>query len=172
MPIVRSLVVLLALASPAFAQDGANDAADAGVAAQAFRVYVEGVSKKGGRPDLSRPEVAALLGRVFNLDALAALPPTQASDVNWLLDWTGAANATHKLFAFYGAKPGPQPDLAAVTHNMSEYEDQYAVAVSFMIRATARDAVALRLFMAELLAAVGSGPRPRTARRPREMSTG
>src|SRR5947209_18932350 len=110
MPIVRILLVLLALASPAFAQDGARDAADAREAAQAFRVYAEGVTKKAARPDLTRPEVAALLGRVFNLDGLAAPPPAQASDMNWLMDWTDAANATHKLFTFYGAKPGPQPD--------------------------------------------------------------
>ena len=67
MPIVRILLVLLALASPALAQDGARDAAAAGEAAQAFRVYVEGVTKEGGRPELTRPEVAALLDRVFDL---------------------------------------------------------------------------------------------------------
>ena len=61
MPIVRILLVLLALASPALAQDGAHDAAAAREAAQAFRVYVEGVTKTNGRPDLTRPEVAALL---------------------------------------------------------------------------------------------------------------
>jgi hypothetical protein len=87
MPIVRILLVLLALASPALAQDGARDAAAAREAAQAFRVYVEGVTKMGGRPDLTRPEVAALLGRVFDLGALNALPPAQASDIPWLLDW-------------------------------------------------------------------------------------
>jgi hypothetical protein len=150
MPIVRILLVLLALASPAFAQDGARDAADAREAAQAFRVYVEGVTKKGGRPDLTRPEVAALLGRVFNLDALAALPPAQASDMNWLMDWTDAANATHKLFFLYGSKPGPQPDLAALQRNMTEYGDQYAVAISFMIRGMAREAIAGQLFWADL----------------------
>jgi hypothetical protein len=53
MPIVRILLVHLALASPALAQDGARDAAAAREAAQAFRVYVEGVTKKGGRPDLT-----------------------------------------------------------------------------------------------------------------------
>ena len=77
MPIVRILLVLLALASPTLAQDGARDAAAARTAEQAFRVYVEGVTKKGGRPDLTRPEVAALLGRVFDLGALNALPPAQ-----------------------------------------------------------------------------------------------
>src|ERR1700722_1484058 len=142
MPIVRILLLLLAFASPALAQDGARDAAAAREAAQAFRVYVEGVTKTGGRPDLTRPEVAALLGRIFDLGALNALPPAQANDLPWLLDWMDAANATNKLFTRYGSKPGPQPDLAAIQRNMSEYEDQYAAAMDFMIRGQAREAVA------------------------------
>jgi len=150
MPIVRILLVLLALASPALAQDGARDAAAAREAAQAFHVYVEGVTKKGGRPDLTRPEVAALLRRIFDLDALNALPPAQASDLDWLPDWMDAANATNKLFTRYGSKPGPQPDLAAIQRNMTEYEDQYAVAMNFMIRGLAREAVSSKLFMAGL----------------------
>jgi hypothetical protein len=150
MPTVRILLVLLALASPALAQDGARDAAAAGEAAQTFRVYVEGVTKEGGRPDLTRPEVAALLDRVFDLDALNALPPAQASDLPWLLDWMDAANATNKLFTRYGSKPGPQPDLAAIQRNMSEYEDQYAAAMNFMIRGLAREAASSKLFMASL----------------------
>ena len=134
MPIVRILLVLLALVSPALAQDGARNAASAREAAQAFRVYVEGVTKKGGRPELTRPEVAALLGRVFDLGALNALPPAQGSDISWLLDWMEAANAVNKLFTRYGSKPGPQPDLEALQRNMTEYEDQYAAAMNFMIR--------------------------------------
>ncbi|GLR89045.1 hypothetical protein GCM10007857_57580 [Bradyrhizobium iriomotense] len=143
-------MVLFALASPAFAQDGARDAAAAREAAQAFRVYVDGVTKKGERPDLTRPEVAAMLGRVFDLDAFNALPPAQASDMSWLMEWTDAANATHKLFTLYGLKPGPQPDFAALQRNMTEYGDQYAMAMSFMIRGMAREAVAGQLFWADL----------------------
>jgi len=150
MPIVRIFLILLALACPALAQDGARNAAAAREAAQAFRVYVEGVAKKGGRPDLTRPEVAVLLGRVFDLGALNALPSAQASDISWLLDWTDAANATAKLFTRYGSKPGPQPDLEALQRNMTEYEDQYAAAMNFMIRGQARQAVTSKLFMAEL----------------------
>jgi hypothetical protein len=150
MLIVRILLVLLALASPALAQGGARDAAAAREAAQAFRVYVEGVTKTGGRPDLARPEVAALLGRVFDLDALNALPPAQASDILWLLDWMEAANATNKLFTRYGSRPGPQPDLEAIQRNMAEYEDQYAAAMNFLIRGQAREAVSSKLFMADL----------------------
>ena len=150
MPIVRILLVLLALASPALAQDGARDAAAAREAAQAFRVYVERVTKTGGRPDLTRPDVAALLGRVFDLDALNALPPALASDLPALLDWMDAANATNKLFILYGTKPGLQPDLAAIQRNMTEYEDQYAAAINFQIRGQAREAVASTMFMAGL----------------------
>ena len=150
MPIVRILLLLLAFASPALAQDGARDAAAAREAAQAFRVYVEGVTKKGGRPDLNRPEVAALLGRVYDLGALNALPPAQGSDLPWLLDWIEAANATNKLLMFHGAKPGPQPDLAAIQRNMTEYEDQYAATMNFLIRGLAREAISSRMFMAGL----------------------
>ena len=96
MPVVRILLVLLALASPALAQDGARDAAAAREAAQAFRVYVEGVAKKGGRPDLTRPEVAAQFGRVFDLDALNALPPAQASDIpGCSTGWTPPTRSTN-----------------------------------------------------------------------------
>jgi hypothetical protein len=154
MPIIRILLILLTLATPALAQDGAQagarDAAAAREAAQAFQVYVEGVTKKGGRPDLTRPEVTALLGRVFDLGALNALPPAQASDVPWLIDWIEAANAANKLLLLYGAKPGPQPDLAAIQRNMTEYEDQYAAAMNFLIRSQARQAVSIRMFMAGL----------------------
>ena len=150
MPIVRILLILLALASPALAQDGARDAAAAREAAQDFRVYIEGVTKKGGRPDLTRPEVAAMLGRAFDLDALNALPPAQASDVPWLLDWMEAANTVNKLFTRYGSKPGPQPDLAAIQLNMIDYEDQYAAAMNFLIRGQAREAISIKMFWADL----------------------
>ncbi len=150
MPIVRTLLLLVALASPALAHDGASDAAAAKEAAQALRVYAEGVAKQGGRPDWARPDVAALLGRVFDLDALAALPPAQANDVSWLLDWMEAANSTNKRIMFYGAKPGLDPDWAALQRNMTEYEDQYAAAVNFLIRFHAREAISLNLFWASL----------------------
>ncbi|WP_234684882.1 hypothetical protein [Bradyrhizobium monzae] len=150
MPIVRILLVLLALVSPALAQDGARDTAAAVDAAKAFKVYVDGVAKKSGRPDMTRPDIAALLGHVFDVDALAALPPAQASDMNWLSDWMDAAQATHKIIIFYGSKPGPQPDFTALARNMTEYGDQYAAAMNFMIRGMAREATTSKLFRASL----------------------
>jgi hypothetical protein len=150
MPLVRIFLLLVALATPALAQDGVRDAATAREAAQAFKVYVERAMKKSERPDLTRPDVAALLGRVFDLDALNALPPAQASDLDWLIDWIEAANAVNKLFTRYGSKPGPQPDLAAIQLNMIEYEDQYAAAMNFLIRSQAREAVSIKMFWAGL----------------------
>ena len=146
MLVVKILLVLLALTSPALAQDGARDAAAAREAAQAFRVYVEGVAKKGERPDLTRLEVAALLGHIFDLDALNALPSAQGSDLPWLLDWMEAANTANKLITRYGSKPGPGPDLPAIERNMAEYEDQIAAALNFLIRGQAREAVSTNLF--------------------------
>jgi hypothetical protein len=163
-PIVRILLLVLALASPALAQDGARDAAAAGEAAQAFRAYVEGVAKTGGRPDLTRPEVAALLDHIFDLDALNALPPTQASDLPWLLDWIEAANTANKLITRYGSKPGPGPDLPAIERNMAEYEDQYTAALNFLIRGQAREAVSSNLFWE------GLAPEQRTPVRERGLT--
>lgn len=150
MPIVRILLVLLALATPAMAHDGVRDAAVAREAAHAFKLYIDEVTQEGGRPDLKRPAVASMLGRIFDLDAFNALPPAQASDMTWLMEWGQAANATSKLFTLYGSKPGPQPDLEALQRNMTEYGDEYAVAVNFMIRALAREAVSAQLFRATL----------------------
>ena len=91
-----------------------------------------------------------MLGRVFDLGALNALLPAQASDREWLVEWHEAANATEELILYYGAKPGPQPDREAIRRNMTEYEDQYAAAISFLIRFNAREAVSTGMLMAGL----------------------
>src|SRR5262252_6772717 len=79
--IVRTLLVLLALASPALAQDEPREAAPA------------------------------------RDDAQAALPPAQANDLPWLLEWEKAANDTNKLIILFGSKPGAEPDWAAIQRN-------------------------------------------------------
>lgn len=147
---LRILFVFLALVSPAWAQDGVRDAAAAREAVQAFQTYLEGVAKKNERPDLNRPEITVLLGRIFDLDALNALPAAQSSDLEWLMDWMQAANTANKLITRYGSKPGPQPDLAALQLNLIEYEDQYTAAMNFLIRGQAREAIAMKMFMAGL----------------------
>lgn len=45
---------------------------------------VEGMTKQRGRPDLTRPKIAALLGRIFDVGALNELPPRRrAIEIGW-----------------------------------------------------------------------------------------
>ncbi len=146
MPILRSLLLLLALLSPAFGQDGPQGAAGAKEAAQALQVYLDGVAKDGGRPDYTKPPASDLFHRVFDLAQVSALPPPTAADVGWLIQWFSAASLANKQIIYFGTKPGPDPDEMAVLRNLKQYENQYAEAMNFMIRVAAREATALSLF--------------------------
>jgi hypothetical protein len=150
MPFLRSLLILLALVSSAFCQDGPRDAASAKDAAEALAAYLDGVLKSGGRPDYTKPPIPDLLHRVFNMEGLAALPPPKPSDLAWLLDWTGAANRTNLLMMLFGLKPGENLDQAAVLRNQAECEDQCAASLNFMIYLTAIETPAMNEFMAQL----------------------
>jgi hypothetical protein len=146
MLILRSLLLLIALLSPAFAQDGPQGAAGAKEAAQALQVYLDGVAKEGGRPDYTRAPASELFQKVFDLAQLSALPPSTAADVGWLIQWFTAASLANKQIVYFGTKPGPDPDEMAVLRNLKEYESQYAQAMNFMIRVAARESSALSLF--------------------------
>jgi hypothetical protein len=150
MPILRSLMLLAVLFTPALGQDGSRTAASAADAAQALQLYLDRVSESGQRPDYTKPPAADLFRQVFDLEQLTALPPPKASDMPWVLDWFDAVKETYKRIMFFGAKPGPDPDLAAIGHNLEEYEDQYAAAMSFMLRLMAREATTAFLFMDQL----------------------
>ena len=150
MRIVRSLLLLLALGSPALAHDGPRHAAAARDAAQAFQRYIEDIAKTGGRPDLTRPDVAKLLGQMLNLDALMALPAPQASDIPWTSEWIEASNVISSTILTYGAGPRSKLDAAAVQRNLTEYEDQYAAAMNFEIRLYAHQLAAFNLALARL----------------------
>jgi hypothetical protein len=146
MPILRSLLLLVALLSPAFGQDGPQGAAGAKDAVQALQAYLDGVAKDGGRPDYTKPPASDLFEKVFNLAQLSALPPPTAADVGWLVQWFTAASLANKQIIYFGTKPGPNPDEMIVLRNLKEYESQYAQAMNFMIRVAARESSALSLF--------------------------
>jgi hypothetical protein len=136
--LLAALPALLALASFAYAQDGPRDAATAQDAAQALGLYLDTVAKSGGRPDYTKPPASDLFGHVFDLDALAALPPAEASDLNWLLAWGGAVDRSYKDIILFGLHPEQGLDPAALRRNMAQYEDQYAAAMNFMLRIQTR----------------------------------
>jgi hypothetical protein len=147
---LRSLPLLLALLTPAFAQEGAQNTASAKDAAQALQVYIEGVAKSGGRPDYTKPPASDLVHRVFDLAGLAALPSPRSSDMSWLIEWGDVANRANKSIILFGLKPGPDLDQTALLRNLTEYEDQYATGMDFMIRLFAREAITVPLFMNQL----------------------
>jgi hypothetical protein len=149
-PFLRSLLVLLALVSPALSQDGPSDAATAQNAAQAFGVYLDGVLKSGGEPNFTKPPAADLFRHIFDVAALKALPPAKAGDISWLLQWGAAVDQSYRRIILYGLQPGQPVDQLVMRRNMGEYEDQCAAALSFLLRFEARQATTLTLFLDQL----------------------
>jgi hypothetical protein len=149
-PFLRSLLLLLALVSPAFSQDGPRDAATAQDAGQAFGIYLDGVLKSGGEPDFTKPPAADLFRHIFDVAALKALPPATADDLPWLMQWAAPVDQSYKRIILFGVKPGQGPDELVLRRNMAEYEDQCAMAMTFLIRFAAREATTLTLFLDRL----------------------
>jgi len=149
-PFLRSLLLLLALVSPAFSQDGPRDAATAQDAGQAFGIYLDGVLKSGGEPDFTKPPAAELLRHIFDVAALKALPPAKADDIPWLLQWAAAVDQSYTRIILFGVKPGQAPTELVLRRNMAEYEDQCAMAMNFLIRFAARQATTLTMFLDRL----------------------
>jgi hypothetical protein len=149
-PFFRTLLLLLALLSPAFAQDGPGLAAGAKQSAHALDLYIDAVAKAGGRPAYHAPPASALLQKVFDVDRLAALPATQSSDIGWLRDWSDATFRAHDKILLFGVETTPTLDQTALQRNLTEFEDQLAAAMNFQIRLQARLATATSLFWDQL----------------------
>ena len=68
----------------------------------------------------------------------------------WVLDWFDAVKETNKRIMFFGTKFSPDFDQVVLGHNLEEYEDQYAAAMTFELRLLARQAATSFLFMDQL----------------------
>ncbi|MGA8494312.1 MAG: hypothetical protein WB764_02440 [Xanthobacteraceae bacterium] len=150
MSFLRSILLLLAFVSPAFSQDGPSDATVAQNAAQAFGIYLDGVLKSGGQPNFTKPPAADLFRHIFDVAALNALPPAKADDIRWLLQWGAAVDQSYKRIILFGLQPSQPVDQLVMRRNMSEYQDQCATAMGFLIRFEARQATTLTLFLDQL----------------------
>lgn len=144
------LLLSFLLVSPARSQDGQHDAAAAQDAAQALGLYLDGVMQSGGQPDYTKPPAADLFGHVFDLAALEALPPAQADDMGWVLAWGTAVDQTYKRILLFGVKLDQASDRLLLQRNITQYEDQCAEAMNFMIRFEARQAATLSQFLDQL----------------------
>lgn len=148
MRLLKALLIALALVGSARAGELPSTTAVRSMeAAMLLHRYVEGIAASGGWPDYTRPPASDWFRLAFDVDALAALPPPQASDVTLMLTWGYAADETSKAILRNGAKPAPSLDAAAIARNVERYEDQYAVAADFTIRVKAREATAFTLFL-------------------------
>jgi hypothetical protein len=147
---LRPLLLLFALVSVAYGQDGPSDAATAQNAAQAFGLYLDSVSNSGGEPNFTKPPAAELFRHIFDVAALKALPPAKADDIPWMLQWGSAVDQSYKRIVLFGLQPGQPIDQLIMLRNISEYQDQCAMAMDFMIRFEARQATALTLFLEHL----------------------
>lgn len=152
MRLLQTSLLVAALVSPALAQDGPSIAAGVKDAANQMAMYLESTAKAGKRPDFSKPPISTLFGRIFDSQQLAALPPPTAKDVIWIADWTSAANRVGKSILYFGITQPADPlaDAPAIKRNMSNFEDQQTIAMSFLIRIAARQTQSMFLFMDQL----------------------
>jgi len=142
-------LAIIALSAPAQAEDVAQAAAAAKASAQALADYVRGVGQDGRRPDYAKPEMVEHLHRVFNAEALATLPPPQAGDMQWLVEWTGTANQIYKMLLLFGVSGAPDQN-AAMARNLAENRDNIDAAMAFLLRLSARTMTTGPLFLKSL----------------------
>ena len=124
-----------AICPAAFAADGAQAAAAAKEAAANFDTYLRDVEKSKGKPDYSKPPASEYLKRIFDADALAALPAPKANDFGWLLEWVVSVDQTYVAMIMFGAK-----DLSneIAGRNTVDYQDSTLPAAAFRLRLYAR----------------------------------
>src|SRR5262245_36043041 len=98
------LWLAFAICPAVFAADGPQAAAAAKEAAAKLQAYLRDLEKSKGQPDYAKPPASEYLKRIFNTDALAALPAPKAEDLAWLFDWTEAVGHTFPAMVMFGAE--------------------------------------------------------------------
>lgn len=150
---LRALLLLAVLAPAARGQEEPGFLAGARDSANQLQLYIDFAAKTGDRPDFTKLPLSDLFARVFDLKQLAALPSTRANEMSWLPQWVATANAVAKSILYFGVTPSATltaDQIAAVKRNASDYEDQEAITLDYMIRVSARLAQAVMLFLDQL----------------------
>ena len=131
--------VALAICPTVFAADGAQAAAAAKEVAANFKAYLRDLEKSKALPDYSKPPASEYLKRIFDADALAALPAPKPDDIGWLFHWVESANVSYKALTMFGLEKGGDI-IQAAARNMSRYENEITAATAFVLRLGARTA--------------------------------
>jgi hypothetical protein len=127
-----------------FAADGAQAAAAAKEAAGRFKAYLGDLEKSKGKPDYTKPPASEYLKRIFDADALAALPAPKTGNFDWLLT---SVDQTFIAMLMFGAKdPIDQP----AGRNLVDYQDNTLPAVAFKLRLNAYAASAMPAYLDSL----------------------
>jgi hypothetical protein len=158
MKLMRSLLLLVCLAAPAFAQDGPAIAIHAREGLTNLQRHVQEAAKTNSRPDFSKPPASAEMRRLFDVQALNALPPNTAADISWLNEWLNTSVQGFQLLIFAGTKAGPEMNAQMVERNLVDYQREIAMATEFMLRLQARVSKAALLFFDKLTPAQRADP--------------
>lgn len=148
-----ALLLLAALSPPARGQEQPGFLAGAKDSANQLQLYLDFAAKTGERPDFTKLPLSDLFARVFDLKQLAALPSPQADEMSWLPQWVATANEVIKVILYFGVNPAATltaDQIAMLKRNASDYQDQEAIALDYMIRISAREAQAVMLFLDQL----------------------
>lgn len=128
---LRLLIALLLMASPALAQNGPQYARAATEAAKTLEVQLEQIAASRGSLRLSEPPVAAPFSTIFNTNAVRQLPPPKNSDVTWLYQWLNVASTSYQKIVDFGV-PGASQQ-AAVMENVRQNQTEFAIALEFLL---------------------------------------
>lgn len=136
-----------AICPAVFAADGAQAAAAAKEAAGRFKAYLGDLEKSKGTPDYAKPPASAYLRRIFDADALAALPAPKIDDFGWLLEWVTSVGQTYTVMLMFGAKDS---GTQTAGRNLVDYQDNTLPAAAFMLRLNAYAAPAMPAYFNSL----------------------
>ena len=103
---------------------------------------ISAISKnRKATPDYAKPPASEYLKRIFDADALAALPAPKVDDFGWLLEWVTSVDQTYTVMLMFGAK---NSGTQTAGRNLVDYQDNTLPAAAFMLRlnayAVSRDA--------------------------------
>lgn len=127
------MLLVLPVALPAAASDGAQTATVAAEAARVLQQQATEAVAAGRRLDLRSAAASENLRRILDAKSFDELPPISAADMPWLLDWLGAVRNVHFTLLYFGADPRAPMQLAPaeMERNVNEYEDEIARVMAF-----------------------------------------
>jgi hypothetical protein len=103
--ICSAIVGLMLLAAPAAARDGRQVATAAAEAARALQQQAIQAAAAGKRLDMTTAPASDNFSRIFDTKSFDGLPPINAGDLPWMIDWLVAVRNANFTLLYFGADP-------------------------------------------------------------------